>query len=404
MSDEPSQLPGFVRDAVRQVATTKLGFTEGSCVIEYKPGSNCNGLIGEIHQVTLSEGDRSEELFCKIPPQDPERRGQFNSDELFEREILLYAELLPALFEFQRRKGIAEEDGFFGIPKCYHTHFDGEAGEALILMENLRSRELRMLNKLEPVDYDHARLLMITLGRLHGLSFAVRDQQPELFQRIQVADILFKSIKASEPLLEMFSSALDGAISLLGPEEESARERMEALKADFVGSMDYCMDGANAEPYAVVNHGDCWVNNFMYGYKNGSPSELVLLDWQLARFASPALDLSYFLFCCTDEVFREKYYDEMLQIYHGALSDFLTLLGSDPIALFPFNALRDQMRKFGKFALIMGAFDIPVLCTDPADMPDLGGELAFAQSPEAQQRYAYRMGGAIRDAVRYGIL
>lgn len=94
----------------------------------------------------------------------------------------------------------------------------------------------------------------------------------------------------------------------------------------------------------------------------------------------------------------------MLQIYHAALSDFLTLLGSDPSKLLPLNALLDQMRKFGKFALIMGAFDIPVLCTDPAEMPDLGGELAFAQSPEAQQRYAYRMGGVIRDAVRYGIL
>ena len=96
----------------------------------------------------------------------------------------------------------------------------------------------------------------------------------------------------------------------------------------------------------------------------------------------------------------------MLQIYYSAVTNFLNQLGSDAAKLFPFDVLRDQMRKFGKFALLLGAFDIPVLCTDPAEMPDLAGDLeqAFAQSPEAQQRYAYRMGGVMRDAVRFGII
>lgn len=97
----------------------------------------------------------------------------------------------------------------------------------------------------------------------------------------------------------------------------------------------------------------------------------------------------------------------MLEVYHSSLATLLEQVGSDPQELFPFAALQEQLKSFGKFAVIMAAFDVPILCTDPAEMPDLnGGDLAegFAASPEAQLRYAGRMGGIIRDAVRYGYL
>lgn len=141
-------------------------------------------------------------------------------------------------------------------------------------------------------------------------------------------------------------------------------------------------------------------------FQDGKPTELTFIDWQLARSVSPALDLLYFLFCCTDATFRGKHFDEMLQVYHSSLAKLLEQMGSDPKKLFPFSVLKEQLKTFGKFAIIMAAFDVPILCTDPAEMPDLNGDLAegFASSPEAQKRYTQRMGDIIRDAVRYGYL
>ncbi|XP_065095115.1 uncharacterized protein LOC135717002 [Ochlerotatus camptorhynchus] len=398
-------LPEYVRQsAVR--AAIKLGFTPDQFHVSYEAGSCCDGLVGEIHRVIIAEGGRREDLFCKIPPLNAARREQFNSMILFEREILLYSTVLPAMFEFQREKGICEAEGFFNVPKCYLTLFDAENDESVILMENLRNKGYRMGNKLELVDYDHARLVMTHLGRLHGLSLALRDQKPELFAKFKLPDVIVPAIKASEQMVAMFGDALENAISLLGPEEETERSKMEALKVDHIAALETCLDGSRAEPYAVMNHGDCWTNNIMYGYKDGKPTELALIDWQLARCASPALDVLYFLFCCADATFREKHFDEMLEVYHTSLTELLERLGSDPNELFPFSALQEQLKTFANFAIIMAAFDVPILCTDPAEMPNLNGDLAegFAASPEAQMRYAHRMGGIIRDAVKYGYL
>ncbi|XP_058825483.1 uncharacterized protein LOC131685640 [Topomyia yanbarensis] len=406
MSKVEPDLPTFVKESVDKTAQ-ELGFTHGRCVVSFEAGSKCDGLVGEIHQATITEGDRSETLFCKIPPLDPIRREQFNSMKLFEREVTLYCDVLPAMFKFQREKGISEEEGFFNVPKCYATHLNLTSEESLILMENLRIKNFGTCNKLQPIDYDHARLLMIHLGRFHGLSLAMKDQQPDLFEKFKLPDVLLPSIQANPMLVEMFISSLDNAISLLDAEDQEAISKMEALKTNYMEIAESCLSGKNAEPYAVLNHGDCWVNNIMYRYKDGQPHELMLIDWQLARYVSPALDILYFLLCCTDEAFREKYHDEMLQIYHSSMVNLLDRLGSDGTELFPFSALQDQLKRFGQFVIIMGAFDIPILCTDPAEMPAaLDGDLSevFATSPEAQQRYAGRMLGVMRDAIRYGYL
>lgn len=50
---------------------------------------------------------------------------------------------------------------------------------------------------------------------------------------------------------------------------------------------------------------------------------------------------------------RAKHYDELLKIYHNALLELLSSLGGDAEKQFPFSALLDQMKKFGKFGVIM---------------------------------------------------
>lgn len=266
------QLPEFVRQSAIRAAVN-LGFTPDKFHVRFEAGSNCDGLVGEIHRVTITEGDRQEDLFCKIPPLSAARREEFNSMTLFEREIFLYSTVLPAMFEFQRDKQVRETEGFFNVPKCYLTLFDADSEESVILMENLSNKGYRMGKKVEPVDLDHARLVMTNLGRLHGLSLALKDQQPDLFEKFKLSDVLLPAVKHSEQLVAMFNAALENAISLLGPEQQVERTRMEALREDHIQTLEACLDGSRAEPYAVLNHGDCWINNLLYGYKASVKSQ-----------------------------------------------------------------------------------------------------------------------------------
>lgn len=138
-----------------------------------------------------------------------------------------------------------------------------------------------------------------------------------------------------------------------------------------------------------------------------------MYDWQCTRYASPVLDIVYFLFLCTDASLRAKHYDDLMQAYHHSLRAQLDRLGADANELFPYTALLRQLKTYGRFALGAALFVVPMLCTDKADLPDMNelvkkftdnefnGEV-FATTSKSQSSYEERISGILRDMNRKG--
>ncbi|XP_024944608.1 uncharacterized protein LOC112494932, partial [Cephus cinctus] len=80
------------------------------------------------------------------------------------------------------------------------------------------------------------------------------------------------------------------------------------------------------------------------------PEDVCLIDFQIYRFASPALDIHYLIYSSTNQELRDEYYDRLIRDYYDSLAEYLRELGSDPTALFPLDVLRDHLTKFGSFA------------------------------------------------------
>lgn len=84
-------------------------------------------------------------------------------------------------------------------------------------------------------------------------------------------------------------------------------------------------------PLATICHGDCWTNNFLYKYDgNNDILEVCLVDFQLIRYGSPALDVANLIFCCTDKSLRENHMKTLLQAYYKELLKGLRELGPLP--------------------------------------------------------------------------
>jgi hypothetical protein len=69
------------------------------------------------------------------------------------------------------------------------------------------------------------------------------------------------------------------------------------------------------------------------------PVKAKMIDFQLARYGSPVLDIMFFIYSCTTQDLREQYFDDLLKTYHDNLSQIVKDLGSNPEYLFPFSAL-----------------------------------------------------------------
>lgn len=69
-----------------------------------------------------------------------------------------------------------------------------------------------------------------------------------------------------------------------------------------------------------------------------------MLDFQLARCASPILDLSFLIYSCTLKSFRDQYFDDMLKSYYSELNNTIKLLGSDPDKIYPWDLFMQEVK------------------------------------------------------------
>ena len=97
---------------------------------------------------------------------------------------------------------------------------------------------------------------------------------------------------------------------------------------------------------------------------------MCFLDFQIVRVASPIMDLSYFLYCCSDQQVL-KDFDFILQAYHSSLTDFLSELGCEPEVAFSFKKLKEQWKEHGKYGLVLALFLLKISLCDSNEAPDL---------------------------------
>jgi hypothetical protein len=140
-----------------------------------------------------------------------------------------------------------------------------------------------------------------------------------------------------------------------------------------------------------------------------------LLDFQLIRYGAPVNDLVYFIFTSTNEELRDEHYENLLQIYHNTLCDFITRLGSDGEKLYSYTDFKNQLKKFGRYGLLMAVMLIQLIVADAQDLPDMDQvakdmannkvdafDMANTVNTETEKLYTKRMNGVVRDIIRLG--
>uniref|UniRef100_A0A8W7PTP1 CHK kinase-like domain-containing protein n=1 Tax=Anopheles coluzzii TaxID=1518534 RepID=A0A8W7PTP1_ANOCL len=350
-------------------------------------------------------------VIAKVAPTTSLRRSLYNSSAHFQREKYVFDVVLPMFERFQQARGLRTAKSFAHYPSVIVSECC--EGFEYILQRDLMAHGYRNFPRTEPLAYEDVLLVLTHLAQFHAISFAMQQQAPDAYAQIvselqetifvpplhsSFVDFLQRKVDYAIETLQRNPAAGDGAVA----------ERLCRFRDEYGQAMVDCVQNRDD---TVICHGDCWISNILYRPMNAK--ELKFLDWQVARCATPAIDLSYFIFCCTDSELRERL-PELLRKYHSALVRRMDELGTvNGRELFPFERLQMHMKKYARFGFGMALMTLHSTCCVEKDLPNVSAALETTELVDIDElakdmlynpAYIKRMSGVCRDMVRFGYL
>jgi len=260
------------------------------------------------------------------------------------------------------------------FPTCYFT--SRKRNDSLIVLEDFQDSEYRIGgdNSLL-LDFDHITLGLESLAIFHALSYALKKRDPQSFYSCVVHKL--KSGKkfcaenkvnelvyahaylqclqhaALQPLELFATKFLDG-----GQKYISGVRRLNVLLEDTVGLIRKLL--IPKEPLAVLCHGNFNMRNILYRYDaNNKPIAVKFIDFQDVHYASPAIDLTVFLFLSASPKLRAESLDDLICIYHQsllkAMSEFLDCPQDDLLPEYSVDAFKDEFSGHAVYGYILTA-------------------------------------------------
>lgn len=270
--------PNYIVEHINAIAKLE-GFSEFT--VAFNAGSEFgDGMTGELLSAVVCgkrEGDGSENrtklhLVCKKAPESSNRRKELFLDILFGREVDFYTKVMPLLVEFQQSKCLPAADQFRAVPKCYAAIADEISEQYAIIMADLRSEGFAMRPKTEPIPIENHRVIMRELGKFHAISFALKDQRCDVFEKLKKFTDIARMYFEAPSTRNVFIASIERAMSSLKRSEH--KNIYDEVKRNVIAYLDCTLNEESARRFGVLSHGDCWNNNFLYRRRGVSKSDI----------------------------------------------------------------------------------------------------------------------------------
>lgn len=248
-----------------QIINYTLKVSQGSSVGD--------GFIGNISRVTaigtnkINNENISLSFIYKYPPENVIEREKFKSMDCFEREIYFYNKVIPEFERIQQKFGVFDSvNAFCSYPKCYYAEFNPNDNFVALILEDLTCSGYNMhatSNKFIK-DVSQASLLVKELGKFHALSFALRKYDPDVFEKFKSLDNILSRALSTDQLKPVAIRNSKLALDVTDFHDEDKMKLIKEVSPYIWNKIREITEPEWSEPYNVIGHGDCYINNMMF--------------------------------------------------------------------------------------------------------------------------------------------
>ncbi|XP_044730097.1 uncharacterized protein LOC123293369 [Chrysoperla carnea] len=224
-------------------------------------------------------------------------------------------------------------------------------------MNDLTSELYHHLDRKQPLNLQHCKIFMKTIGKFHALSFALKDycQRKNIdFDEIvyKIREDIFLNASNRDEINEQILLQNDFIIQTCFDTnvDQLIIEKVNNFSKRFCNTLYELIQPKDNDEYSVIIHGDCWTNNLLYKYEDNetksNPIDLYLIDFQESRYTSPVWDLTTFMCTSMDYETLHTNYDSLIKIYYDSINEQLIKMNLNISLLYPDHIFQLHLQKY----------------------------------------------------------
>jgi Ecdysteroid kinase-like family len=241
----------------------------------------------------------------------------------------------------------------------------------------------------DKLDEKHIRLMTESIAQLHAVSYALKIQNRQKFDEFVAS---FRAYPFKSDSKNMFDGLYNIALERLYRHVNSTDQNPE-YKAAVIKVYQKYIERPSAilqqflddDPdFNIIIHGDYNRNNVMFKYDSAegfeNPISVKMFDFQWTKYASPVLDLSFYLYMNLDPAILEESWERILKFYHETLISTLSKIlkcQKDDKRLAPLNfqAFMKHFAKFAFYGCTISTWFLPIMLADLESCKNIEAEL-----------------------------
>lgn len=145
-------------------------------------------------------------------------------------------------------------------------------------------------------------------------------------------------------------------------------------------------------------------NEEHFVFQGGKVTEVIPVDYQLAYYGCPILDVLYFIYSATDYDFRKKHLNYLKDLYYESLKAFLGYFKIPHETVFPREEFERQFTEKRDYGLMVNVFLLPFLFVSENKAPDLTKNKIANLNMELDDKFKDRFNGAVQEFIDLGYL